>query len=113
MSRYNSEFPFPVAFPPQPMTNVLAEWLGAHEIKQAHVAGTPISLSWAHVPYHVLAETEKYAHVTFFFNGGVEKQFPLEERFMIPSPKVRFRPNFDLPPRHISRRSPRTTNNPR
>lgn len=34
------------------------------------------------------AETEKYAHVTFFFNGGVEKQFPKEERAMIPSPKV-------------------------
>lgn len=34
-------------------------------------------------------ETEKYAHVTFFFNGGVEKQFPLEDRLMIPSPKVR------------------------
>jgi len=71
MSRYNSEFPFPVAFPPQEMTNVLAEWLSTHDIKQAHIA-----------------ETEKYAHVTFFFNGGVEKQFPDEERHMIPSPKV-------------------------
>ncbi|KAI0030970.1 cofactor-independent phosphoglycerate mutase [Vararia minispora EC-137] len=71
MSRYNSEFPFPVAFPPQTMTNVLAEWLAKHGIKQAHIA-----------------ETEKYAHVTFFFNGGVEKQFQDEERHMIPSPKV-------------------------
>jgi 2,3-bisphosphoglycerate-independent phosphoglycerate mutase len=39
MSRYNTEFSFPVAFPPQPMTNVLAEWLSKHEVKQAHVAG--------------------------------------------------------------------------
>lgn len=39
MSRYNAEFPFEVAFPPQPMTNVLAEWLGKKGIKQAHIAG--------------------------------------------------------------------------
>jgi len=71
MSRYNAEYPFAVAFPPQPMTNVLAEWLSKHDVKQAHVA-----------------ETEKYAHVTFFFNGGVEKQFSGEERYMVPSPKV-------------------------
>ncbi|KAJ6608969.1 cofactor-independent phosphoglycerate mutase [Mycena sp. CBHHK59/15] len=78
MSRYNADFPFPVAFPPQAMTNVLAEWLAVHEVKQAHIA-----------------ETEKYAHVTFFFNGGVEKKFALEERFMIPSPKVA---TYDLQP---------------
>ena len=71
MSRYNAEFPFAVAFPPQAMTNVLAEWLSKQGVSQAHIA-----------------ETEKYAHVTFFFNGGVEKQFPAEERHMIPSPKV-------------------------
>ncbi|KAJ7815753.1 hypothetical protein B0H13DRAFT_2380877 [Mycena leptocephala] len=52
MSRYNSEFPFAVAFPPQAMTNVLAEWLAAQGSTQAHIA-----------------ETEKYAHVTFFFNA--------------------------------------------
>ena len=39
MSTYNSEYPFAVAFPPQPMTNVLAEWLAKHDVKQAHVAG--------------------------------------------------------------------------
>ena len=39
MSRYNAEFPFPVAYPPQAMTNVLAEWLSEHDIKQAHIAG--------------------------------------------------------------------------
>lgn len=43
------------------------------------------------------SETEKYAHVTFFFNGGVEKQFALEERFMIPSPKV-----CAVPPCYVS-----------
>jgi len=40
MSRYNAEFPFAVAFPPQPMTNVLAEWLATQGVKQAHIAGT-------------------------------------------------------------------------
>jgi 2,3-bisphosphoglycerate-independent phosphoglycerate mutase len=78
MSRYNADFPFPAAFPPQPMTNVLAEWLAKHGIPQAHVA-----------------ETEKYAHVTFFFNGGVEQQFPAEERHLVPSPKVA---TYDLEP---------------
>jgi 2,3-bisphosphoglycerate-independent phosphoglycerate mutase len=78
MSRYNAEFPFPVAFPPQKMTNVLAEWLSKQGLSQAHIA-----------------ETEKYAHVTFFFNGGVEKQFPLEERHLIASPKVA---TYDLQP---------------
>ncbi|WWD08993.1 2,3-bisphosphoglycerate-independent phosphoglycerate mutase [Kwoniella europaea PYCC6329] len=71
MSKYNAEFPFNIAFPPQGMTNVLAEWLGKQGVKQCHIA-----------------ETEKYAHVTFFFNGGVEKQFENESREMIPSPKV-------------------------
>ncbi|PPQ72796.1 hypothetical protein CVT24_012904 [Panaeolus cyanescens] len=71
MAQYKTEFTFPVAFPPQPMTNILAEWLSKKGLKQAHVA-----------------ETEKYAHVTFFFNGGVEKQFKNEERYMVPSPKV-------------------------
>lgn len=42
MSRYKSEFPFAVAFPPQAMTNVLAEWLAKEGIKQAHIAGVSI-----------------------------------------------------------------------
>ncbi|CAG8610980.1 4966_t:CDS:2 [Paraglomus brasilianum] len=78
MTKYKTEFPFPVAFPSQSMTNVLAEWLSKHKIPQCHVA-----------------ETEKYAHVTFFFNGGVEKQFELEHRDLIPSPKVA---TYDLMP---------------
>ena len=57
---------------------VLAEWLGKKMIPQCHIA-----------------ETEKYAHVTFFFNGGIEKQFPLEDREMVPSPKVA---TYDLEP---------------
>ncbi|KAJ7453314.1 phosphoglycerate mutase [Mycena galericulata] len=78
MSRYNTEFPFAIAFPPQAMTNVLAEWLAEKGATQAHIA-----------------ETEKYAHVTFFFNGGVEAQFKDEERHMVPSPKVA---TYDLQP---------------
>ena len=71
MTQYKTDYPFPVAFSPQHMGNVLAEWLGKKGFKQCHVA-----------------ETEKYAHVTFFFNGGVEKQFEGEDRDLIPSPKV-------------------------
>jgi 2,3-bisphosphoglycerate-independent phosphoglycerate mutase len=65
MTQYKVDYPFPIAFKPQVMTDVLAEWLGKQSVEQVHVA-----------------ETEKYAHVTFFFNGGVEKVFPLETRDM-------------------------------
>ncbi len=60
----------PVAFPPQALTNVLAEVVSAAGLRQLHIA-----------------ETEKYAHVTFFFNGGREEPFPGEDRALIPSPK--------------------------
>lgn len=60
------------------MTNCMAEWLSKHQLPQYHVA-----------------ETEKYAHVTFFYNGGLEMQFPLEDRKTIPSPKVS---TYDLKP---------------
>lgn len=60
------------------MDDVLAEWLAKKGVKQCHVA-----------------ETEKYAHVTFFFNGGVEKQFDNEVRDMIASPRVA---TYDLQP---------------
>lgn len=64
MTQYNAEFKnLPIIFPPVSMENVLAEWLSKYGIKQYHIA-----------------ETEKYAHVTFFFNGGREAPFPLEER---------------------------------
>lgn len=78
MNQYNAVFPFPVIFPPQTMTNVLAEWLARCGTMQMHVA-----------------ETEKYAHVTFFFNGGIEKQFDGEDRELVPSPKVA---TYDLKP---------------
>ncbi|EXJ60049.1 2,3-bisphosphoglycerate-independent phosphoglycerate mutase [Cladophialophora yegresii CBS 114405] len=78
MTQYKTDYTFPVAFPPQHMGNVMAEWLAKKGVKQCHVA-----------------ETEKYAHVTFFFNGGVEKQFENEDRELIPSPKVA---TYDLDP---------------
>ena len=57
-------------------------------MKQAHVAGKYAAYPIPSVSHCCHAETEKYAHVTFFFNGGVEKQFAAEERHMIPSPRV-------------------------
>lgn len=78
MTQYKAEFPFPTLFPPENHVNVLAEWLSKQGVSQFHCA-----------------ETEKYAHVTFFFNGGVEKQFEGEERCLVPSPKVA---TYDLLP---------------
>jgi 2,3-bisphosphoglycerate-independent phosphoglycerate mutase len=78
MTQYKADFGFPVAFPPQTMDNVLAEWLAKHNVKQCHVA-----------------ETEKYAHVTFFFNGGREVQFSGEDRRLVDSPRVA---TYDLLP---------------
>jgi 2,3-bisphosphoglycerate-independent phosphoglycerate mutase len=69
------------------MTNVLAEWLAKHGLKQYHCAGKYLCSSPRRDPSYLRPETEKYAHVTFFFNGGVEKQFDAEERMMIPSNK--------------------------
>lgn len=88
MSRYNAEFPFNIAFPPQAMTNVLAEWLAKKGLKQAHIAGLWRLCMPEFSRLTLDPETEKYAHVTFFFNGGVEKQFEQEDRELIPSPKV-------------------------
>ncbi|KAJ2160180.1 hypothetical protein GGF46_002442 [Coemansia sp. RSA 552] len=78
MTQYKADYPFEVAFPPQKMTDVLAEWLAKKDVTQVHVA-----------------ETEKYAHVTFFFNGGTEAQFKGESRDLIPSPKVA---TYDMQP---------------
>lgn len=71
MTEYKKDFPFDVVFAPEIPLNCLAEWLSKKSIPQFHCA-----------------ETEKYAHVTFFFNGGLESAFELEDRVMVPSPKV-------------------------
>lgn len=78
MTEYKKEYPFPVLYPPETLVNVLAEWLAKHDLQQFHTA-----------------ETEKYAHVTFFFNGGREEPFAGEDRVLVPSPKV---PTYDLKP---------------
>lgn len=78
MTRYDDTFKTPIAFPPQTLTNILGDVLDAHGIKQFRTA-----------------ETEKYAHVTFFFNGGVEEPKKLETRVLVPSPKVA---TYDLQP---------------
>ncbi len=70
MTQYKKEFPLPVAFPPEHPRHVLADVLAEHGLRQLHIA-----------------ETEKYAHVTFFFNGGVEKAVEGEERVLVPSPR--------------------------
>ncbi|MDX2163915.1 MAG: 2,3-bisphosphoglycerate-independent phosphoglycerate mutase [Gammaproteobacteria bacterium] len=67
-----------VAFPPQTLKNTLPEYLSSLGLKQLHIA-----------------ETEKYAHVTFFFNGGVEDPYSGEDRILVPSPKVA---TYDLQP---------------
>ncbi len=69
-SEYDASFDLPVAFPPEELKNVLAEVVAAAGLRQLHIA-----------------ETEKYAHVTFFFNGGREKPFPGEDYCLIPSPR--------------------------
>lgn len=71
MTQYDEALDVPAAFPPQNLKNTLAEFLSARGLKQLRIA-----------------ETEKYAHVTFFFNGGIEKPYPGEDRVLIPSPKV-------------------------
>jgi 2,3-bisphosphoglycerate-independent phosphoglycerate mutase len=79
MTRYREDFPFPVAFDEQEVRNTLAEVLAAHGLRQLHVA-----------------ETEKYAHVTYFFNGGEEREWEGETRILVPSP--RDVPSYDLKP---------------
>jgi 2,3-bisphosphoglycerate-independent phosphoglycerate mutase len=70
MTRYDETFKIPVAFPSREIRKILGEIASGAGIRQLRIA-----------------ETEKYAHVTYFFNGGEEKKFPGEERILIPSPK--------------------------
>jgi 2,3-bisphosphoglycerate-independent phosphoglycerate mutase len=79
MTRYRSDFPFPVAFEERDIREVMAEVLAEHDLRQLHVA-----------------ETEKYAHVTYFFNGGREDEFTGETRILVPSP--RDVPSYDKRP---------------
>jgi len=78
MTQYDETFPFPVAFPPQKLINILGDVLDVNGVKQFRTA-----------------ETEKYAHVTFFFNGGVEEPKKLETRALVASPHVA---TYDLQP---------------
>jgi 2,3-bisphosphoglycerate-independent phosphoglycerate mutase len=70
MTRYRDDFDCPVAFREQEVDEVLAEVLSRHGLRQLH-----------------MAETEKYAHVTYFFNGGREDEWPGETRLLVPSPR--------------------------
>jgi 2,3-bisphosphoglycerate-independent phosphoglycerate mutase len=78
MTRYDKNFDLPVVIPPESMANILANVMAGLNMRNLRVA-----------------ETEKYAHVTYFFNGGVEQPFPGEDRVMIQSPKVA---TYDLKP---------------
>ena len=79
MTRYRADFPCPVAFEEQTVESTLAEVLSENGARQLHVA-----------------ETEKYAHVTYFFNGGEEQEWEGETRILVPSP--RDVPSYDLKP---------------
>jgi 2,3-bisphosphoglycerate-independent phosphoglycerate mutase len=79
MTRYAADLETPVVFDEQTVTNTIAEVLSEHGLHQLHVA-----------------ETEKYAHVTYFFNGGREEAWPGETRILVPSP--RDVPSYDHKP---------------
>jgi 2,3-bisphosphoglycerate-independent phosphoglycerate mutase len=83
MTRYDKSFSLPVVIPPESMANILANVMGGLNLRNLRVA-----------------ETEKYAHVTYFFNGGVEQPFPGEDRVLVPSPKVA---TYDLKPEMSAR----------
>ncbi len=78
MAQYDETFPLPIAYPPEKLVNILGDVLDENGIKQFRTA-----------------ETEKYAHITFFFNGGEEKSGKLETRALVASPKVA---TYDLQP---------------
>lgn len=71
LTSYKANYEFPVAFPPLSLHNVFGEYIANLGLKQLRIA-----------------ETEKYAHVTFFFNGGEERVFEGEDRILVPSPHV-------------------------
>ena len=77
-TQYDANFPVKVAFPPESLNNFIGQIVSEHGLKQYRTA-----------------ETEKYPHVTYFFNGGVEIPSPGEERHLIPSPRVA---TYDMAP---------------
>ena len=78
LTQYAADIKTACAFPPESLKNTLGEWLSSHDKTQLRIS-----------------ETEKYAHVTFFFNGGVETVFPGEDRILVKSPAVA---TYDLQP---------------
>ncbi|MCR5090294.1 MAG: 2,3-bisphosphoglycerate-independent phosphoglycerate mutase [Oscillospiraceae bacterium] len=78
-AQYDESLTLPIAYPPEELENTLGDLISRSGLKQFRIA-----------------ETEKYAHVTFFFNGGVERQFEGEDRCLVPSPKEY--PTYDLIP---------------
>ena len=72
LTEYKASYEFPVAFTPEHLDNVFCQYISERGMKQLRIA-----------------ETEKYAHVTFFFNGGEEQAFDGEDRILVPSPHVR------------------------
>ena len=78
MTRYDKQFTLPYVVAPEALSNILANIMASQHLRNLRVA-----------------ETEKYAHVTYFFNGGVEQPFPGEDRILVPSPKVA---TYDLKP---------------
>lgn len=78
MTQYHEDFPLPVLFPPEEIKDLFGEILEKNNIENLRIA-----------------ETEKYAHVTFFMNGGSDTKFKGEERILVPSPKVA---TYDLKP---------------
>lgn len=83
LTQYAADIPLATAFPPASLDNTYGEWLSKAGKTQLRIS-----------------ETEKYAHVTFFFNGGVESEFPGEERQLVASPKVA---TYDLQPEMSSK----------
>jgi 2,3-bisphosphoglycerate-independent phosphoglycerate mutase len=77
-TQYDPKFTLPMVVPPESLGNILANVMSSLNMRNLRVA-----------------ETEKYAHVTYFFNGGIEKPFPGEDRVMVQSPKVA---TYDLKP---------------
>lgn len=71
MTRYDKDMPLPALFPPVTLDHILGQIVSEHGLSQLRTA-----------------ETEKYAHVTYFFNGGAETPFPGEDRKLLPLPKM-------------------------